>query len=313
MIGTMLVLMLLTVVHTAKAQFITGKWYGVSPLTSSPGYHESSKEPEGDILEIAGVDSNRIHGLSYHYSWVKGKFYYVIKTLECTYNAKDNKWTIQETSIKDNHLHPAEYTCLHTYILTFSTSNQKDSLTGTWTAASADDCGAGVGKFARTKPIFTKKADADSVEAITHIITLPKDGIDVRKDLAQVVSKDKLKKEAEFQLMLSRSRTLIQSIPLQSPNIKVLIWDNNVLDGDNISLYFNKELILNRKRITAEPIELEIKAVRGQENELIMYANNLGDIPPNTAMMRVYANGKQYEVFMSSDEHSNGIIRFTME
>lgn len=303
------VLVLLT--GSADAQFITGKWYGVSDITSAPGYHESSKEPSGEILQISGVDSNKIEGLSYHYYWFRGGFYYSIKTLECTYDAKKDEWIIKETAIKDKHLYFAHYDCLHTYLLKFSTHNQKDSLTGTWSAASFDDCGAGTGRFTRTKPVITAEGGRDSVEAMLRIVPLKENTSMVRQDLTQAVSKEQLKKEVAYQQMMSRTRTLIKAIPLQTPDIRVEIWDAGVIDGDNISVYFNKELIINRKRIAADPLVINLKAVPGQENELIMYANNLGDIPPNTAMMRVYANGKTYEVEMSSDEKSNGIIRFT--
>lgn len=310
-----LVLLLLTIAGgQANAQFITGKWYGHSAITQAAGYHVASTEPAGDILEISGVDSAKIGGLSYQYYWFRGKFYYCIKSLECAFDAGAKEWIIRETAVKDNHLFYAHYVCLHTYRLHFTHYDNKDSLNGTWTAASLDDCGSGIGKFARTRPVYTHVKNAwDSIEAITHIVSLPKQENAIRNDLPQQISQDKIKKEMAFQQMMARSRTLIKAIPLQAPSIKVEIWDNGVIDGDNISVYFNKELVVNRKRLTTQPIVLELMAVAGQENELIMYANNLGDIPPNTAMMRVYANNKQYEVEMSSDERSNGIIRFTLE
>lgn len=314
MYGVIVLIIMLIGVNRAEAQFVTGKWYGSAAITQAAGYHVSSTEPAGDILEIFGVDSSKINGLSYQYYWFRGTFYYCIKSLECAFDAGANEWVVRETAVKDNHLFSAHYPCLHTYRLHYINHGNKDSLNGTWTAASVQDCGSGPGRFARTRPVYTQVRNAwDSIDAITHIVTLPKQESNMRKDLPQVISMDKLKKEAAFQQMMTRSRTLMKAISLQSPAIKVEIWDNGVIDGDNISVYFNKELVVNRKRITAQAIVLELMAVAGQENELIMYANNLGDIPPNTAMMRVYANNKQYEVEMSSDEHSNGIIRFTLE
>ena len=46
-------------------------------------------------------------------------------------------------------------------------------------------------------------------------------------------------------------------------------------------------------------------------NELIMFAENLGSIPPNTALMVVTDGPNRYEVFMSSDLQKNASIRFT--
>ena len=48
-------------------------------------------------------------------------------------------------------------------------------------------------------------------------------------------------------------------------------------------------------------------------NELVMYAENLGTIPPNTALMKVNAAGKTYEVRISSDEEKNGTVIFKLK
>ena len=41
-----------------------------------------------------------------------------------------------------------------------------------------------------------------------------------------------------------------------------------------------------------------------------MYAENLGSIPPNTAVMIVTDGGKRYEVLIASDLKKSGVIRF---
>ena len=41
-----------------------------------------------------------------------------------------------------------------------------------------------------------------------------------------------------------------------------------------------------------------------------MYADNLGSIPPNTALMVVTDGGNRYEVRISSDLQKSGLIRF---
>jgi hypothetical protein len=297
----------------AKAQLITGKWYGTSDITRAPGYHLSSTEEKGDILQLSRADANSLSGISYHYYWFRGNFYYYVKNLEYTYDTKTSEWVIKETGVKDNHLFRAHYPCLRTYRLKFITNKQKDSLTGSWTAASFEDCGAGTGSFARTKPASKEKGHPDSIAAMLVAVPVSSNKNEVGKDLPQVVSKEKVKQEAALQQMLARRRTQVQEINLQTPDIKVEIWDNNMVDGDNISLYFNKELIVNRKRLTADPITVHIKAIPGKDNELIMYANNLGEIPPNTSMMRIYADGKQYDIFMSSDEHTNGMVKFVLQ
>ena len=41
-----------------------------------------------------------------------------------------------------------------------------------------------------------------------------------------------------------------------------------------------------------------------------MYAENLGEIPPNTALMVVTDGENRYEVRISSDLEKSGVIRF---
>ena len=46
------------------------------------------------------------------------------------------------------------------------------------------------------------------------------------------------------------------------------------------------------------------------EHELVMVADNLGRIPPNTSLMIVEAGEKRYDVRISSTEQKNAVIRF---
>ena len=41
-----------------------------------------------------------------------------------------------------------------------------------------------------------------------------------------------------------------------------------------------------------------------------MFAENLGGIPPNTAVAIIYAGDKRYELFMTSNFIKNATIRF---
>ncbi|MEY3433512.1 MAG: hypothetical protein RL131_1448, partial [Bacteroidota bacterium] len=46
---------------------------------------------------------------------------------------------------------------------------------------------------------------------------------------------------------------------------------------------------------------------------LIMYAESLGTIPPNTALMVVSTNKQRYEINISSSEQTSGVIRFKVK
>ncbi len=109
-----------------------------------------------------------------------------------------------------------------------------------------------------------------------------------------------------------RARNVLKTIDVGgSDEIKVDFYDNGEIDGDTISVFFNDKLILSRQRLTDKPLSVMIKLDPGKDiNELVMYADNLGSIPPNTALMVAVIDGKRNEVYITSTEKSSGTIRF---
>ncbi len=110
-----------------------------------------------------------------------------------------------------------------------------------------------------------------------------------------------------------RSKQLIKVIEVNSKTFRVDMYDNGQIDGDTISLFFNGKLMVSRQRLSTEPIHLTINMDPARaDNELVMYAENLGSIPPNTALMVVTVGDKRYEVNISSSEQTSGTVRFKL-
>jgi hypothetical protein len=109
-----------------------------------------------------------------------------------------------------------------------------------------------------------------------------------------------------------RSKQIIKTIEVDSRIFRVDMYDNGQIDGDTISLYMNGKLMVSRQRLSTTPVSIEINLDENKENELIMYAENLGTIPPNTALMVVTVGDKRYEVNISSSEQTNGAVRFSL-
>lgn len=109
-----------------------------------------------------------------------------------------------------------------------------------------------------------------------------------------------------------RSKNILKVIEIPTDGeFKVDFYDNGEIDGDTISVFYNNKLLLSHHRLTDKPLSLTIKLdTTREENELVMYADNLGAIPPNTALMIVTVGGKRYEVYITSTEKSSGTIRF---
>lgn len=109
-----------------------------------------------------------------------------------------------------------------------------------------------------------------------------------------------------------RISSVVKTIPVKNKQLKVCLYDNGEIDGDSISLIFNGKLLLSHKRLTAEPLTITVDLDNHPDaiNELAMYAENLGSIPPNTALMVITDGTQRYELRVSSDLKKSGAVRF---
>ena len=108
-----------------------------------------------------------------------------------------------------------------------------------------------------------------------------------------------------------RKTELLKTIEIENETFTVTLYDNGEVDGDMVSLFYNGKLILSNKMLSEKPITLTLDATTSNAvNELTMYAENLGEIAPNTALMVVNDGEKRYEVRISSDLKNSGTIHF---
>jgi PKD repeat protein len=111
-----------------------------------------------------------------------------------------------------------------------------------------------------------------------------------------------------------RIDNLVRQIEVTHDSIQVSFYDNGDIDGDSITVSYNNKIITQHLLLTANGKTFTIKVEpTPAQNELIMYAENLGSIPPNTALMIIYDGTKRYEVNISSSESSNGKVSFTLK
>ncbi|MBL7733067.1 MAG: PKD domain-containing protein [Chitinophagaceae bacterium] len=108
-----------------------------------------------------------------------------------------------------------------------------------------------------------------------------------------------------------RAKDLARIIEVSGDSITISLYDNGMIDGDSITLLYNEEIIAAKQVLTSKPLILRLPVDRSKSsNDLIMYAENLGSIPPNTALMIVYDGEKRYQVSISSTLRSNGAVSF---
>lgn len=110
-------------------------------------------------------------------------------------------------------------------------------------------------------------------------------------------------------VLKTRENALVKKIETEASEIKIELYDNGEIDGDTISIYHNNTLIRSHLRLSQKPISITIGVNPAEpHHEIIMVAENLGSIPPNTSVMIINTPGNRYEVFISSSEQKNAKV-----
>ena len=109
----------------------------------------------------------------------------------------------------------------------------------------------------------------------------------------------------------SRQNKLQMVIPVTAPFVELRFYDNAAVDGDSIAIFLNGRLLREHILLSGEPQIIKILAADLQEdNELVLVAENLGSIPPNTSYLVAMVGHKQFEARLFADEGSSALIRF---
>lgn len=112
----------------------------------------------------------------------------------------------------------------------------------------------------------------------------------------------------------TRRRDIVKTITIEQPTFNLVFYDNGEIDGDSITVFYNGKVVLSHQMLSDKPISLTLALDKNvKENIVTMYADNLGTIPPNTALMIVTDGSKRYEVRMESDYGKSGSVIFKHE
>ena len=103
----------------------------------------------------------------------------------------------------------------------------------------------------------------------------------------------------------------IPEIAVDTGQIRLDFYDNAQVDGDSISVRVNGKTILTHQKLNTKPTTTYVHI--NPDNlfqEVEMMAENLGSIPPNTAILIVTAGNDRYQLYLSSTEEKSARVRF---
>ena len=336
-------LFLSLIAQFSNAQNISGQWKGnFIDKSSARGTYAGDKCEY--VLEL-DVQGSSVMGTTYTYFTEGGKRFYTICKLEGTYDAKKKFLEIKETERTKTNIPSNINNCFQIHKLTYFKQGDVETLEGNWDPApnQKGNCGFGATNLTKKTLVNTypqayanisklneqKQIDASKTTAKTNSpakpINKPKPNKSITNSPSQtpiakdtkpdIVAKDSEEKSNKIipvdPKLENRKTNVIKTIEVTTRTIKIDLYDNGDVDGDSISVFFNNKLLLSEKRLSEKPISLLLTIEDNDDvNELVMFAENLGVIAPNTALMIVTDGPNRYEVRISSDLEKSGVIRF---
>ena len=302
------------------AQDFTGQWKGYfsDKSTSFVGWGGNKCDY---VLEIE-CSGTSVTGYSYTYFNEGGKKYYTICRLKGTLNKGSKSIEVTEVERTKTNVPNTIRNCFQVHRLTYFKQGEDQTLEGTWVPAPKQEGDCGYGTTTLTRRVLQKNPALLNNTNTSPVKTIPKTQPPVVKNTPPVketnvidngaaTNKESAQKQVTDKRLESRNNDLLKTIEIENESFKVDLYDNGDIDGDSISLFFNGKLLLSHKRLSDKAISLTLNADDSKDvNELVMYAENLGLIPPNTALMVVTDGENRYEVRISSDLQKSGVIRF---
>lgn len=312
----------------AQAQNLTGVWRGY--FYTGLGMFREKYNYE---VQFNQMPNHGLRGVTYSYHVTT---FYGKALLKGVYNSDTKNIIFKEDTLVEMRAGFGSSACLFTCYLDYHKEGSTESLQGTFTSvkiSDGGDCGGGsvylerVQESAFHKEDFLTRKQPSNPAAPNKSAGKPKPPvitrreIPLKKDSGKLTVKPPVTKPPVIEdkapsqplpvppALKERENTLVKKIVTSAPDIKIDLYDNGEIDGDTVTVYHNNAVVANRKLLGKEPIVIHVAATsKNNVHEFVMYANNLGKIPPNTALMVVTTGGQRYELAVSSSLQKNATV-----
>ncbi len=295
------------------AQNLSGIWHGsfVSPSGSA-----SKKDNYKFEMQIDN-SSDTIVGVTHLTAKTRSTNYYIQANVIGYWDTINKQFILQEQEIvKAERVKIAALDKL-TYFLTYSKTNGEEVLVGnliTMSIKDSTDYKGGMVKFTKASSTLFKKEPLFSKVNMLNKRAIAKNSNvnsnNAKKPISQPNNIQKVETTPPL-VLVERKNDIARTIKIDAENIEIKFYDNGEIDGDSISVYVNGKLMLKNQGLSYEPISLLLKkSDLSAINDVVMVAENLGTIPPNSATMIVYVGNKRYEISLESTNQKNATVRF---
>ena len=266
-------------------------------LTGKLVLHTNEVFPYKLVLkETNGV----VSGYSITYDEANGTKTSVTGTLD----RRTKKLIFKESQIISSHMvHTTAYMCLLSAELGYGFKNGERILTGDITSTEVDNtaCTGGVLVFSKKEEIqklFDYHDDFDTV-------------ISMKKRQAAPVAETEPEPVPAKKVIVEEQITegIEKTFDWYSDSVVISVWDGGNIDGDRITLLYNKVPLLTNYYLVREKKELRKHLTGNAMDTVTIIALNEGSDPPNTANLLFTDGQKQFSVLAYNTKGRRAVIK----
>ncbi|MXV53120.1 hypothetical protein GS399_19310 [Pedobacter sp. HMF7647] len=291
-----LILIMLLFCTGLFAQNINGKWYG--KILQGPG----------ELCQVCDFDVNlkankKISGMTYSFDddfdiriGLSGYF-------------KDDSIYLNEHKelIMADFIRPDGWNvCIKSFALKYHKIGSKEYLLGRGTGYSVEDadsiCIPAKIVLSRNLPDLNDYVDQKKDSIIASLVTpVPLSSPPTTlANFAEPFKNTSIKKATE--------------IVVHHTNLLIRLRDYLKIDNDTVTVYQNRRMLKQRIWISKRPVEIELTIDKKYPvNEILLFAENLGQIPPNTSELTLLDGDKSYRIMIESDLQKTAAIYLKYE
>ncbi|AEV97268.1 hypothetical protein A4D02_17125 [Niastella koreensis] len=324
MLRIILVLLLLVTGRFAFSQSISGSWYGKADVVTQGVYNNYLTEL---VLKQKGSSVEGVFG------------YYFKDTYQSFFVRGTYDQTTRQVSIKNLPMlfyqsrgtqNGAE--CMMDFEGTFRVSKVKSSMNGSFVTIDKYKYTCPEMRVNFTMDVATKNLDSMlSSSIVGKRFWMPqREDVVVKSSMPVVnsapisttgtasiapvkITDSAIDAYSERNLVAQFTRRKIaytKDLEIGSDSIRISLYDNGEIDGDTVTVFLNGQPVITHQELTARAVNIYLTLDNSKDvNEVSLFAENLGRIPPNTALMVVTDGISRFEVFLSSSFTQNATVR----
>ncbi|RYY39790.1 MAG: hypothetical protein EOO08_08955 [Chitinophagaceae bacterium] len=279
---------------SASAQDMSGLYVGSL-------YNDTTKLTQQYELAIT-QDGDKVRGHAYTTFTLDNRFYFGFRKVRG--RVKDDKLFIEEDDLIENNF-PSPPAKGIRRLSVFPINGQGFTLVGRWETNRTRKWAPVTGTIS-----LLKRGDSTSSALVARMREAklipaqpaPVAAVPVPKKTDPVSQRPATLSFAERQIYT------VQTVTVASDSIQIALYDNGLVDGDSVSVVLNGEPLLRNVKLSEQAVRHTIKLPAGNDYELVLMAENLGTLPPNTGLLVVTDGAERYNVYFSADLNTNARI-----